>query len=494
MIKKLKKYISLHKQKKIIRASGLFDTKYYLQENPDVLVWGIDPIIHYIKIGAKTGKRPNPSFCSTGYYNKNPDVKTKGINPLLHYILYGKNENRTWTSSANDDKNIEIAYPRKIIRFLEKIPPLANIQIPTYYRGRVLIVADMNLPQCKKYRVLQKVEVLGKLGVTAIYSSFMDTVRVVNNMQEVEKVIFYRVPSSNLLNMYMHIAQILGLDTFYDIDDPIFAKTAQKNNKNLNTLNENERMALIKSAEYYKKAIQSFQKIIVSTHGLMEKISILFPNKDILVWRNAVDEETKRAATSALRNTVKKEESITIFYGSGSRAHDMDFQIVSSVLKMILKKHENVQLLIAGYAQFDADDSQINNRVIHLPFSEIDDYMTNLASSDIAIIPLLMNEFNSCKSAIRYYEASCVGIPTIASKTGDFVNIIQDGRNGFLATTDAEWYNNLELLINSPKKRREIAKEATKTIYQDFTTEQLSQTIAVWFNPDISRNNYQYEL
>ena len=51
----------------LIRASGLFDVDWYLATYPDVAASGLDPIDHYLQVGAALGYNPNPLF-DTKYY------------------------------------------------------------------------------------------------------------------------------------------------------------------------------------------------------------------------------------------------------------------------------------------------------------------------------------------------------------------------------------------------------------------------------------------
>jgi hypothetical protein len=51
----------------LIRDSGLFDAGFYLSRYPDVAESGLDPVDHYLRIGAAKGNDPNPLF-HTGYY------------------------------------------------------------------------------------------------------------------------------------------------------------------------------------------------------------------------------------------------------------------------------------------------------------------------------------------------------------------------------------------------------------------------------------------
>jgi O-antigen biosynthesis protein len=85
---------SLKLEKKIILRSQLFDAKWYLRRYPDVAAAGIDPLVHYVRSGAKEGRNPNPVFDGTWYLDRYPDVAAAGANPLVHYIQHGSNEGR----------------------------------------------------------------------------------------------------------------------------------------------------------------------------------------------------------------------------------------------------------------------------------------------------------------------------------------------------------------------------------------------------------------
>ncbi|MGL5075634.1 MAG: hypothetical protein ACRDBG_07295, partial [Waterburya sp.] len=75
--------------------SPLFDTQYYLEQNPDVATalaggnFSGDPLLHYVSAGAAEGRDPNPYFDSDYYLQQNPEVQEAGWNPLEHYVLYG---------------------------------------------------------------------------------------------------------------------------------------------------------------------------------------------------------------------------------------------------------------------------------------------------------------------------------------------------------------------------------------------------------------------
>ena len=75
-------------------AGLLFDSNYYLAENPDVAAAGVDPYQHYIDDGWHEGRNPDQYFDTNYYLAQNPDVAASGMDPLLHYQLFGWKEGR----------------------------------------------------------------------------------------------------------------------------------------------------------------------------------------------------------------------------------------------------------------------------------------------------------------------------------------------------------------------------------------------------------------
>ena len=73
---------------------GLFDTTFYLKQNPDVAQAQVNPLWHYMNVGWKEGRNPHPLFDTAFYLEQNPDVAQRGLNPLWHYVNFGWHEGR----------------------------------------------------------------------------------------------------------------------------------------------------------------------------------------------------------------------------------------------------------------------------------------------------------------------------------------------------------------------------------------------------------------
>ena len=92
----------------MVKASDLFDTKWYLTVNPDVKSKKISAAKHYVKSGWKEGRNPSPKFDGNQYLNDYPEVAEKGICPLVHYIINGRREGRYYSSISGEIKQPKI--------------------------------------------------------------------------------------------------------------------------------------------------------------------------------------------------------------------------------------------------------------------------------------------------------------------------------------------------------------------------------------------------
>jgi O-antigen biosynthesis protein len=80
--------------RELLSKSELFDPAFYLDQYRDVAAARADPIRHYLKFGAREGRRPHYAFDGDWYLRKNPDVRREGWNPLVHYLRRGAAEGR----------------------------------------------------------------------------------------------------------------------------------------------------------------------------------------------------------------------------------------------------------------------------------------------------------------------------------------------------------------------------------------------------------------
>lgn len=106
--------------------------------------------------------------------------------------------------------------------------------------------------------------------------------------------------------------------------------------------------------------------------------------------------------------------------------------------------------------------------------SEIDE----ISQFDIGIMPLADDDWARGKCAFKALQCMSLGIPTICSDVGANRDVIDHGKNGFLATTATDWIESFIALIDDPDLRGQLGIAARKTIVNKYSMKNSSQLFA----------------
>ena len=110
--------------------------------------------------------------------------------------------------------------------------------------------------------------------------------------------------------------------------------------------------------------------------------------------------------------------------------------------------------------------------------SEIED----LSTIDIGLMPLPDEEWEKGKCGFKGLQYMALEIPTVMSPVGVNSEIIEDGKNGFLASTEEEWIEKITRLIASKELRKKLGKAGRKTVLERYSVEANKQKYLDLFN------------
>lgn len=335
-------------------------------------------------------------------------------------------------------------------------------------RPHVLIVGELGLAQCTKYRVLQKQRMFETLGVHCTVIDWGRKAEVRTLLQTHSLVIFYRVPGYDDVLGLIKEARRLNVPSIWEVDDLIFDMDAYLANGNIHLLNEELRRSVLYGVPLYLAALRACEFAIASTRVLADAM-ISAGAKKAFVIENGLDDDTLRIADGLRAKSSKaKCDEVVIAYGSGSKAHDADFRVAAPAILDLLRTRPNVRLHIIGDlnlpSEFEAFDSQIEL----FPVSNYASYLKLLSQADINLAPLEPSLFNDAKSNIKFLEASILGIPSVCSPRDAF-RIVQAGTSGYLADNFAEWHQALTVLVDNPGLRRSVGEEARSRVIERYS-------------------------
>ncbi len=136
-----------------------------------------------------------------------------------------------------------------------------------------------------------------------------------------------------------------------------------------------------------------------------------------------------------------------------------------NVFERIYRNFAKVIFKFVGAAPFDYPS--------HLPIEfipwRLETEIEDLIPFDIGIMPLADDIYAKGKCGFKLLQYMALGIPSIASPVGVNQEIITDGENGFLATSENEWFEKLSLLISNKKRRKMVGIAARETVEERYS-------------------------
>lgn len=403
-------------------------------------------------------------------------LRLYGVRALTQAVL--RRAKRYIKARVRAGRPLGSPYLYNVVPELDRVEPPSRHARVVVRKPLVAVIGDLNLPQCKKYRVIQKQEALENLGVACEYSHWEDVPRSLTLLQISSFVIFYRTQLTGHFQIYLDECARLRVPAAYDIDDPIFSKSIYGMNPNLRHLHPAEAKSLLASSDRHLHALQACDYAIVSTPRLADEIRKL-GHQHVFLWRNAIDRETFYAAELANgRQPPPQNGSVSVVYASGSRAHEADFREIEPVMLRLLSEFPELRFNVVGFLDLPKTFEQFCNRITIRPFSDYNAYIAELGSSDVAVIPLVADDFNDCKSAIRQMEAAIVAVPSVASRIGDFANLVVHGESGMLASTSDDWYRHLCALIADADQRNVMGAAAYDMGVRELSVSAIAATLS----------------
>lgn len=198
-----------------------------------------------------------------------------------------------------------------------------------------------------------------------------------------------------------------------DYDDLLFGEKNVLYSPSYINGTASKRLAM-KANESYTKALDYFDLFTVSTEPLAKCLVKINPNAQTCVIHNGISQRWFELAgmTRPVRNKV-------IGYFAGGACHNKDFFSIISALGSCLDSHDDIQLLVPEMLSVPKGILAENKlsffkRKHFLCLPEV------MAKCSLNIAPLLDNEFNRCKSAIKFLESAAVGVPLVATSIPDF--------------------------------------------------------------------------
>jgi glycosyltransferase involved in cell wall biosynthesis len=450
---------------------------------PNASVWST---IHWARTAAAVGsfeksfeilRNAHPKWRKSADYRN-------AVMDLIEQYFAAKSRSAMALYDAGDRKVADAYLLKALDELRARIVEFEDLAaaIPPSPDGHVAILVNQDLAQCRHYRVEQKLRQFRQAGLKAELYDQHDPALFIRSLLGARAAIFYRVPAFPNIMRAILTAQALGIPTYYEIDDLIFDAASYPDifASYEGQISKSEYNGLLYGAPLFRYAMELCDYGIASTTPLAHQIEPIVRKRSCFVLRNGLDERNARAIDMGQEPRAER-EAVVIFYGSGTKAHNSDFnELAAPALLSAFDQYDHVRLVIVGHLRLRSEFERFSSRITQIGFvSDLDQYWSLLAAADINLAVLSPGLMASCKSEIKWLEAAVLQVPSVVSATATYREVLQDGVDALIVDDASAWRNALTRLIEDRGLRRSIGAAARCKALQNYSIETAA---ALWRN------------
>jgi glycosyltransferase involved in cell wall biosynthesis len=236
-------------------------------------------------------------------------------------------------------------------------------------------------------------------------------------------------------------AKVAGSKIIYDFDDAIWMADASGNNKVISFLKWQSKVA----------SICRWSHKVSCGNAFLQEYARQF-NPDAILNPTTID-------TEGMHNQIRRQSAEKVIIGwTGSHTTNRYLDMIVPVLQRLEK-------------EYDFEFRVISNQSPELPLRSFtfrpwrkDTEIPDLLTFHIGLMPLEDEPWAKGKCAFKALQYMALGIPAVVSPVGCNTEVVDHGVNGYLCTTEEEWYQSLAQLLQNPELRAKLGHAARQKI------------------------------
>ena len=155
---------------------------------------------------------------------------------------------------------------------------------------------------------------------------------------------------------------------------------------------------------------------------------------------------------------------------------------LTPVLRRVREGHPFV-LRVSGAS----DPVQVPGVIVDNAAWALDREVELFNTCDVGVYPLTDDEWSKGKCGFKAIEFMACGVPVVAAAVGVNREIIDDGVNGLLASTEDEWVEKIGRLLSDRELRRRLAAAGRRTIEERYSLDVHAPTLAATLRGVVER-------
>ena len=247
----------------------------------------------------------------------------------------------------------------------------------------------------------------------------------------------------------LSLARETWAQTCYFLDDALFAVPIrigiEKYRRRMNPF----RISML------SELIRSVDCVYASTEAVARHVRAHVENVSSIYWPRAIGYVDVRDVTKVVEPPTTSDEVCIGFAGTSS--HSGELHLLESGIEAFLMVFPKGYVEFFGNLQIPQTFSRFGGRIRCVPKEEeYDKYLLALRERSwmIGLVPLMDDEFNGCKSTLKWLEYTNAGCATIASPVGAYGSLAKAGM--IVPVVEGNWSNAILATVLDSKRRAEV--------------------------------------
>lgn len=262
----------------------------------------------------------------------------------------------------------------------------------------------------------------------------------------VEKELFPYFPP-----VFERLIRFLGINYVVDYDDAIFHNYDLHPNKLVRFLLKNKIATVMRNSS-----------LVMVGNDYLKQYALQSGAKNVITLPTVIDLDRYT------KPSLKDEQSKVVIGWMGSPTTFKYFKSLENIIIKLNQKYTHLEWHVVG-AQWDDMPSNLKSIYCYDWSEELE--VAQLNQMDIGVMPLFETPWEKGKCAYKLIQYMGAGLPVIASPVGKNNEVVYEGVNGFLAETETDWLNYLEVLILNQKLRKELGTKGRGLVEQKYSKE-----------------------
>ncbi|PIP55052.1 MAG: glycosyl transferase family 1 [Bacteroidetes bacterium CG23_combo_of_CG06-09_8_20_14_all_32_9] len=293
-----------------------------------------------------------------------------------------------------------------------------------------------------------------------LFKSFFKRLDDVRKSKNYDIIFIYREVFMLGITLFERMLRAKNSIIIFDFDDAIWLNDTSEGNANLNWLKKPSKTAsIIKIAD-----------LVLAGNAYLSQYAKRF-NPRTEIMPTTIDTDYHKRIYE-----FQKKTSICIGW-TGTSTTLKHFETIIPALKKI-KTTFNKKIYFKVIVNFPYHLPELD---IEATQWSLEKEIQDLSEIDIGIMPLPDDEWSKGKCGFKGLQYMSLEIATIMSPIGVNTEIIKDGENGFLASTEEEWVEKLSLLIEDESLRLTLGKKGRQTVEERYSVNALKNQYVQYF-------------